>query len=559
MSLIALLSLSPLTGVLAAQVSRTGEENPLTPVRVQLKWYHQFQFAGFYAAQTKGYFSEAGLDVTLMEGGPSTNPAQTVAEGNADFGIGTSTLVLDYAKGMPLVAVASFFQHSPFIILARRDKGIETVKDLEWRTVMIEPHSDEIMAYLITAGVDLETVTFVPHSGTVTELAEDRVDAMTAYLSTEPFLATRAGIPYETFDPKNLGIDFYGDTLFTTRKLADRNPALVTAMRDALIKGWQYALAHPDEIVSLISETLAPRLDRVALGVEAQIYPGLFNQDIVDIGYMSAKRWRHIADTFAKVGMIDRPVSLDSFLFQASDPLPSWIEQTLITGLVALVLGLGFTLRIVHINGKLKRSFQTLDQQKRQLEEANGELARLSTTDSLTGLANRRHFDDHLAREYALARRSGLPLTLVMIDVDYFKSYNDLYGHQAGDARLKDIADVLRRMCKREGDLPARYGGEEFALVYPQMDEATALHQAEATLAAIHALALPHEGSPFGLLTVTAGVSTLFCGSGQSEGNLSMTDLIAQADLALYQAKKAGRNQAGVHGKAVEGHEREDQ
>jgi diguanylate cyclase (GGDEF)-like protein len=550
--LIALLGLFPLAGAPDAQAARTGTETSLIPVRVQLKWYHQFQFAGFYAAQAKGYFAEAGLDVELMEGGPSIDPALVVTEGNADFGIGTSTLVIDYAKGIPLVVIASFFQHSPFIILARRGNGIETVKDLEWRSVMIEPHSDEILAYLIIAGVDLEKITFVSHSGTVTELAESRVDAMTAYLSTEPFLATRAGIPYETFDPKNLGIDFYGDTLFTRRQLADNNPALVTAMRDALIKGWQYALAHPDEIVSLISETRAPSLDRVALGVEAQLYPVLFNQDIVDIGYMSAKRWRHIADTFAKVGMIDRPISLDAFLFQDSDPLPHWIEQTLVTGLVALVLGLGFTLRIIHINGKLKRSFLTLDQQKSQLEAANGELARLSVTDSLTGLANRRHFDEHLAREYALARRSGLPLTLIMIDVDYFKSYNDLHGHQAGDAGLKDIAGVLDRMCKREGDLPARYGGEEFALIYPDMDETTARRQADATLAAIHALALPHAGSPFGLLTATAGIKTLRAGKGQPGEKLSVTDMISQADAALYQAKRSGRNQSGIDGTAVE-------
>ncbi|MCF8480054.1 MAG: GGDEF domain-containing protein [Rhodospirillum sp.] len=545
LSLIALMVLVPLSSALATQQTRDGAET-LIPVRVQLKWYHAFQFAGFYAAQAKGYFADAGLAVELLEGDPSIDPATVVAEGNADFGIGTSSLVINYAKGLPLVAIASFFQHSPFVILARRDTGIKSVADLEGRTVMLEPHSDEILAYLITAGVDLDKITFVPHSGRIGDLAMDaprRVDAMTSYLSTEPFLATRVDIPFETFDPKNLGIDFYGDTLFTTRALADQDPARVKAMRDALIKGWQYALAHSDEIVSLIRETRSPHMDRVALGVEAQIIPALFNADIVDIGYMSAKRWRLIADTFTLVGMITEPVSLEAFLFQDSDPLPHWVEQILVTGLVALVLSLGFILHIIQINGKLKRSFEALGLRQHQLEMANGELARLSTTDALTGLANRRHFDEHLAGKYTRSRQLGLPLTLIIIDVDFFKSYNDLYGHQAGDSRLRDIAGVLARMSGREGDLAARYGGEEFALVRPDFGEDDALRHAQAVLAAIHALALPHEASPFGVLTATAGVKTL-----QPEDALSVNDLIARADAALYRAKRTGRHRVEIDG-----------
>ena len=260
---------------------------PLQKVRVQLKWTHQFQFAGFYAAIEQGFFRNAGLDVELIEGGPLIDPVTVVAAGQAEFGVGTSSLLIDFSKGQPIMAVAAILQHSPFVILARRDPTLRTVRDLEGRTLMGESHSDELTAYLKTAGVPLDRVQIKPHSGDVTSLLGsewDQVDAMTAYISTEPFEAARRNIPYQIFNPRDLNINFYGDTLFTSRQVALAQPHVVAAMRDALIAGWRYALAHQAEIVDLILRNYRPRMDRTELSLEAQATYNLFQNDLVDIG-----------------------------------------------------------------------------------------------------------------------------------------------------------------------------------------------------------------------------------------------------------------------------------
>jgi len=165
----------------------------------------------------------------------------------------------------------------------------------------------------------------------------------------------------------------------------------------------------------------------------------------------------------------------------------------------------------------------------------------LAVQDQLTGLANRRSIDETLSKELARSRRYGRPLALVMLDVDYFKKYNDRYGHQAGDECLKDVASVLLEVTQRPCDLAARYGGEEFLLILPDTDVVTALSLAERVLASIGDLELRHEQSPLRVVTVSAGIAALTNNSYRDSDSL-----LRAADKALYQAKQNGRNQAQV-------------
>ena len=171
-----------------------------------------------------------------------------------------------------------------------------------------------------------------------------------------------------------------------------------------------------------------------------------------------------------------------------------------------------------------------------RLAEANEELARLSHQDGLTGLSNRRCFDDALRRESRDATFGDAPLSLLMIDVDHFKSFNDTRGHQAGDECLRAVAALLGRERAAPGEVAARYGGEEFAMILPGHDPAAAGARAERLRAAIEALRLPHAGSATApWITVSVGVAT----RGADGDDVS---LIAAADAALYRAKRAGRN-----------------
>ncbi|HEY3417774.1 MAG TPA: diguanylate cyclase [Armatimonadota bacterium] len=172
------------------------------------------------------------------------------------------------------------------------------------------------------------------------------------------------------------------------------------------------------------------------------------------------------------------------------------------------------------------------------LADANQQLERLSFQDGLTGVANRRSFDDFLEREWKRARRDRSSISLIFIDIDLFKAYNDTYGHEAGDTTLKEVARAMSAMVKRATDLVARYGGEEFVAVLPDTDEEVAFLLGQAVRAAVEELAIPHAASPTtGRVTVSVGIATRFPAQ-----TPATSTLISAADGALYQAKHDGRN-----------------
>lgn len=172
-----------------------------------------------------------------------------------------------------------------------------------------------------------------------------------------------------------------------------------------------------------------------------------------------------------------------------------------------------------------------------ELVQVNERLLGLSTTDGLTGLANRRHFDEVLEKEWSRARRSRLPISLLMLDVDWFKAYNDHYGHPAGDEILRRLAQVLKDAASRPGDLVARYGGEEFAVILPGVDCQSAMVLAERIRHEISLLSLPHIKGLGGVVTVSIGVASM-----DLNDKYAVSTLLGNADLALYRAKAAGRN-----------------
>lgn len=178
----------------------------------------------------------------------------------------------------------------------------------------------------------------------------------------------------------------------------------------------------------------------------------------------------------------------------------------------------------------------------KQLEAANKMLENLSYLDSLTGIANQRYFDEFIVEEWKRAMRNTTPLSLVFVDIDNFKHYNDIYGHQAGDACLSKIAKALHRSVKRPGDLVARYGGEEFVAVLPETDADGAISVAEAIRSGVIALEIPHTDSMANnSVSVSIGVATAL-----PDSNSAHDALIAKANKALYRAKNEGRNRVAT-------------
>ncbi len=202
--------------------------------------------------------------------------------------------------------------------------------------------------------------------------------------------------------------------------------------------------------------------------------------------------------------------------------------------------------QLLHTQQQLVQTLQTSERELEQrvaerteeLQVLNSKLETLSLTDGLTGIANRRRFDEVLLQEWARGQRIGAPLALAIIDVDWFKPYNDNYGHPAGDTCLRQIAHTLAATVSRSSDLVARYGGEEFVFLAPMTDAAGGQAMANNVLQAIALLAMPHAYSPLGQVSVSLGVVSV-----QPSAEHSPQALLQRADAALYQAKRQGRNQ----------------
>ncbi len=206
------------------------------------------------------------------------------------------------------------------------------------------------------------------------------------------------------------------------------------------------------------------------------------------------------------------------------------------------VAGAGYQIRVRALKAEEKRLTDLVAERTAELELVNAKLQQLATEDGLTGLANRRRFDEFLHDEWQRSRRAGLPVSLLLLDVDDFKKYNDSLGHPAGDACLRQVAAVLMMAVRRGTDLAARFGGEEFSVVLSNTDAAGARILAESIRAAVEELALPHPASRVGpSVTVSVGCATMVAG----EHN-DAAELVAAADGGLYASKDHGRNRVST-------------
>src|SRR6267378_795179 len=290
--------------VAACLVSLSNGAAALDQVSMQLKWKHQFQFAGYYAALEQGFYRDAGLDVSIREGGPGIDVAETVASSKADFGVCNASVLREWTTGRRLVVLAAIFQRSPAVILVARRADISSVSDLRGRTFMDTPGSDEIAAMLKREGVDYAALLRVPHEGNPRDLLAGRADAMVAYSTSEPFVLEQLGAAYRTFSPAASGIDFYGDNLCTSEAELKARPDRVAAFRAASVKGWAYALAHKEAVVDLILKSYSGKKNREALLFEAEHTEALVGRDPARIGEQDPARWRSIAATYRQLGLL---------------------------------------------------------------------------------------------------------------------------------------------------------------------------------------------------------------------------------------------------------------
>jgi len=324
--------------LLFATSSMAEESNQkLTPVSIKLHWQHQFQFAGIYAAAEKGFYQEAGLVTTIITGQQA--PFYEVESGAVDFGLSGAGLVVERLKGRPFVALAAIFQSSPYVWLVRADSDIKHPNDFIGKTVTRQSYADDLSAMLLKFNIRPSKLNIVdPSPADIDNLIAGNVDALTAYVSNEPFWMMSRNVDYRTLSPHEFNINFYSDIVFTSEDYLNRHPKIVEAFRKATLWGWQYALEHPHEMIDLILKDYnSQNKTHAHLEFEAEKLSELSLYPTVSLGHMTIERWQKIAEHYHQLGLINNDHQLDGFIY---DPIPSislWLKWLLFS-LVALAL-----------------------------------------------------------------------------------------------------------------------------------------------------------------------------------------------------------------------------
>ena len=263
-------------------------------VVVQLKWLHQFQFAGYYAALHQGFFADEGLDVELRERDMSRDNIEQVLQGEAQYGIADSILLQHHARGQGVVLIAPILQHSPNVLMTLRSSGIRSPRDLVGRRLAFYDNDTDgiaILAMLADQGVLKDGLERQPWTDRLDKLISGETEAVAAYSTNEPFQLREMGYQVDVIDPKHYGMDFYGDIFFTSTSEAHNHPERVAAMRRAVIKGWHYALDHKEEMVDLILKHYnTQNKTRSALMNEALGLEPLIARHTVELGTLDQGR-----------------------------------------------------------------------------------------------------------------------------------------------------------------------------------------------------------------------------------------------------------------------------
>ncbi|MBI5539053.1 MAG: ABC transporter substrate-binding protein [Bacteroidia bacterium] len=344
-------------------------------VVLQLKWKNQFQFAGYYAALEKGYYKENGLNVEIREANESTSTTNEVLNGDAHYGIANSELVMYYMEGKPLVVLACIMQNSPSALLVKSSSNIFVPKDLIGKSIEIDKDKTgiDIFAMLSKEGVSLNQIDIKNVTFSLNNLLANEIDALAVYTTNEPFFLDKFGIPYRLIYPRNYGVNFYSDCLFTSKEEVDNHPDRVRKFRNASIKGWKYALDHPEEIINIIQSKYQSIKTAEYLLRESEQIRKLINPEFIEVGHSNRERWLGIVETLSQQGFIEHYKNIDEFLYnpyESKEPISNLVLEIILAGLI-----IGIALLIYNII-RLRKS---LSANKLELEKImhQGELQKI--------------------------------------------------------------------------------------------------------------------------------------------------------------------------------------
>ena len=287
----------------------------LKKVTLQLEWKHQFEFAGFYAAIEKGYYKDIGLEVEIKEFQEGINITQEVLSGNATFGISSSSLILEKLNKKPVVLVASYFKQNALALVTKPE--IKTPADLKNKKIMAvnrELEHTSLGVMLKDFGIKKDDYSLMPHDFKIDKFVNGEVDAMSVFITSQPYELDKLGIKYNILNPANFGIYSYDVELFTSQNVINSDLQKVENFVNATNKGWEYAFKNKEEIVDLIYNKYSQRKSKESLLFEANQTEKIFKTNVFKIGAITPELIKLNADMYINLGLVDKNYDLNSML-----------------------------------------------------------------------------------------------------------------------------------------------------------------------------------------------------------------------------------------------------
>lgn len=290
-------------------------------VILQLKWFNQFQFAGFYAAKEKGFYAEEGLNVTIKQGGPLVSPLKEVLTGKAEFGIAGPDLIQMRALGKPVKAIMTIFQQSPTCLISLKGSGITEPEDFKNKVVGVLSDFTyvELQLLLKKVGLTKKDIRMKRWTFNMEAFYKGEYDVVPVYITNEPDLARKAGYDVNIIKPSDYGIRFPGDTLFVTESYLKEHPDIVEKFVRATYKGWLYAIEHPEEVVNIILEKYnTQNLTKDHLMYEAKHVIKLVTarlNNISEFGRFDMKQWGETAKLMYEYKLAKKLIDVSDLIY----------------------------------------------------------------------------------------------------------------------------------------------------------------------------------------------------------------------------------------------------
>lgn len=292
-------------------------QKELESISVRLHWKYQFEFAGFIAAKEKGFYKEVGLDVTLKEYSPGIDIVEEVLNGQSDYGVYNSNIVIDFLQNKPLVLIASYFKRSALVLITK--PYIKIPEDLKNKVIMTHGKEDfniNFKHFFKRHGIDTESLRFVEHTYDVKKFLDSKVDAMSAFISDQPYTLDMLDVPYNIINPSDYGSFNLQLELFSSKQEVLQHPLRAMKLRDATNKGWEYALAHPEEIIDIILQKYSTSKSEDFLQNEAKETMKLMLPYTYKIGSIDKSFLERQLELFKQEYKIDSHKTIDEFIYK---------------------------------------------------------------------------------------------------------------------------------------------------------------------------------------------------------------------------------------------------